>query len=47
MNTHLLRAGYTVITTASPKHFELVRDRGADLVFDYVRIPTWSIVKHY
>ncbi|KAH8696390.1 putative zinc-binding oxidoreductase ToxD [Talaromyces proteolyticus] len=28
-------AGYTVITTASPKHFDLVKGRGADLVFDY------------
>jgi hypothetical protein len=29
-------SGCTVITTCSPKHFELMRDRGADVVFDYV-----------
>ncbi|KAI8944970.1 putative zinc-binding oxidoreductase ToxD [Xylaria longipes] len=31
-------SGWNVITTCSPKHFDLVRDRGADEVFDY-RIP--------
>lgn len=29
------RSGLTVITTASPKNFELVKSRGADAVFDY------------
>ncbi|GKZ33141.1 hypothetical protein AbraIFM66950_002925 [Aspergillus brasiliensis] len=28
-------AGYTVLTTCSPKNFDLVRDYGADAVFDY------------
>ncbi|KAI0489983.1 putative zinc-binding oxidoreductase ToxD [Xylaria cf. heliscus] len=31
-------SGWKVITTCSPKRFDLVRDRGADAVFDY-RIP--------
>ncbi|KAI0914942.1 putative zinc-binding oxidoreductase ToxD [Ustulina deusta] len=31
-------SGWNVITTCSPKHFDLVKDRGADMVFDY-RIP--------
>ena len=31
----LLRSGLTVITTASPKNFDLVKSRGADAVFDY------------
>ena len=31
----LRRSGLTVITTASPKNFDLVRSRGADVVFDY------------
>lgn len=31
----LKRSGYKVITTASPKHFDLLRDRGADVVLDY------------
>ena len=31
----LVRSGLTVITTASPKNFDLVRSRGADAVFDY------------
>lgn len=29
------RSGLTVITTCSPKNFELVKSRGADAVFDY------------
>ncbi|PYH67887.1 zinc-binding alcohol dehydrogenase family protein [Aspergillus vadensis CBS 113365] len=29
------RAGYTVLTTCSPKNFDLVREYGADAVFDY------------
>ncbi len=29
------RSGLTVITTASPKNFDLVKSRGADVVFDY------------
>lgn len=33
MNTN--RAGYTVLTTCSPKNFDLVRQYGADAVFDY------------
>ncbi|GAW20137.1 hypothetical protein ANO14919_096340 [Xylariales sp. No.14919] len=28
-------SGWNVITTCSPKHFDLVKDRGADMVFDY------------
>ncbi|KAI0457606.1 putative zinc-binding oxidoreductase ToxD [Xylaria acuta] len=28
-------SGWNVITTCSPRHFDLVRDRGADEVFDY------------
>lgn len=28
-------AGYTVVTTASPHSFDLVRSYGADVVFDY------------
>ncbi|RHZ67172.1 zinc-binding alcohol dehydrogenase family protein [Aspergillus thermomutatus] len=28
-------AGYTVLTTCSPKNFDLVRQYGADVVFDY------------
>ncbi|KAI0409037.1 putative zinc-binding oxidoreductase ToxD [Xylaria palmicola] len=31
-------SGWKVITTCSPKHFDLVKDRGADEVFDY-RVP--------
>ena len=31
----LTRSGLTVITTASPKNFELVKSRGADMVFNY------------
>ncbi|KAI1175340.1 putative zinc-binding oxidoreductase ToxD [Nemania sp. FL0916] len=31
-------SGWNVITTCSPKHFELVKSRGADQVFDY-RVP--------
>ncbi|KAI1275325.1 putative zinc-binding oxidoreductase ToxD [Xylaria sp. FL0933] len=31
-------SGWNVITTCSPKHFNLVKDRGADVVFDY-RLP--------
>lgn len=34
-DTSLGRSGYKVITTCSPKHFELLKDRGADLVLDY------------
>lgn len=30
------RSGMKVITTSSPKNFQLLRDRGADLVYDYV-----------
>lgn len=36
LKANFFRAGYTVITTASPKHFDLAKSRGADLVFDYV-----------
>lgn len=32
-------SGRKVITTCSPKHFELARSRGADEVFDYVGSP--------
>lgn len=42
MSTHIwliemtsLRSGLTVLTTASPKNFDLVKSRGADEVFDY------------
>ncbi|PVH97219.1 oxidoreductase-like protein [Periconia macrospinosa] len=28
-------SGLTVVTTASPEHFDLVKSRGADVVFDY------------
>lgn len=28
-------SGLTVVTTASPEHFALVKSRGADVVFDY------------
>ena len=31
----MVRSGLTVITTASPKSFDLVKSRGADAVFDY------------
>lgn len=42
------KAGYTVVTTASPRSFDLVRRFGADGVFDY-RSPTASeeITKAY
>lgn len=32
-----LRSGWKVITASSPKHFDLMKDRGASAVFDYVR----------
>lgn len=32
------RSGLTVISTSSPRNFELLKSRGADHVFDYVRI---------
>lgn len=32
----LPRSGFKVITTCSPMNFGLVKDRGADLVLDYV-----------
>lgn len=28
-------SGYTVITTCSPRNFDLVKSRGADIIFDY------------
>ncbi|KAK5719102.1 hypothetical protein LTR15_007625 [Elasticomyces elasticus] len=28
-------SGYQVLTTCSPKHFDLMKERGADLVYDY------------
>ncbi|KAF7185518.1 Protein TOXD [Pseudocercospora fuligena] len=28
-------SGYRVLTTCSPKHFDLMKDRGADMVYDY------------
>lgn len=31
-----IRSGMQVITTCSPKHFDLVKRLGADLVYDYV-----------
>ena len=31
----LIRSGLTVITTTSPKNFDLVKSRGADVIFDY------------
>lgn len=33
--------GYTVLTTASPRHEEYLRSLGADAIFDY-NSPTWS-----
>jgi len=30
------RSGQTVITTCSPRNFDLVKSRGADVVLDYV-----------
>lgn len=32
------RSGLTVITTASPHNFELLKSLGADYTFDYVRL---------
>ena len=32
------RSGLRVITTSSPKHFALLKDRGADVIFDYVSL---------
>lgn len=29
------RSGYRVVTTCSPRNFELLKDRGADIVLDY------------
>ncbi|KAF2187417.1 putative zinc-binding oxidoreductase ToxD [Zopfia rhizophila CBS 207.26] len=34
-------SGYTVLTTASPRHEEYLRSLGADAIFDY-NSPTWS-----
>jgi hypothetical protein len=32
----LSRSGVKVTVTCSPKHFDLMKKRGADLVYDYV-----------
>jgi len=34
--TGLFRSGLKVITTCSPKYFGMMKDLGADLVYDYV-----------
>lgn len=31
----MIRSGLTIVATASPKNFDLVKSRGADAVFDY------------
>lgn len=31
----LFRSGYKVVATASPKHFDILYERGADVVLDY------------
>lgn len=30
------RSGFKVVTTCSPRNFDLVKDLGADLILDYV-----------
>jgi NADPH:quinone reductase-like Zn-dependent oxidoreductase len=41
------RSGCTVITTASPDNFDLVKSRGADAVFDYHDPKCASLIKEY
>ena len=36
VNIPISRSGRKVYTTCSPKHFELMKSRGADFVYDYV-----------
>lgn len=40
-------SGCTVVTTASPENFELVRSRGADAVFDYHDPECARLIKEY
>jgi NADPH:quinone reductase-like Zn-dependent oxidoreductase len=41
------RSGCTVVTTASPENFELVKSRGADAVFDYHDPECARLIKEY
>jgi len=44
------RSGYKVVTTCSPKNFELVQALGADVVLDYVHYlpsPSWLRFTYY
>lgn len=40
----MYRSGNRVITTCSPKHFDLMKELGADEVYDYVPHPTCSLI---
>lgn len=40
-------SGYTVLTTCSPHHFDLVKDLGADIVFDYKDPNSASEIRKY
>lgn len=41
------RSGCTVVTTASPENFELVKSRGTDAVFDYHDPECARLIKEY